>query len=129
MSVTQDSRSSERPYTIEYYYKTTWGHAEEFLRLYRKNHYPVLVKQMEMSRIVSITLVKPRLHTTEESRWDYRVTIVWKNIQVTDDGFSEETLSRQLFPDYETFKKEEQRRFEILQAHWDVPIVEGELGI
>jgi hypothetical protein len=30
---------------------------------------------------------------------------------------------KQLFPDQETFRKEEQRRFEILQAHWDVPLV------
>jgi len=27
-----------------------------------------------------------------------------------------------LYPDQETFKKEEQRRFEILLAHWDVPV-------
>ena len=33
-----------------------------------------------------------------------------------------EEFFNQLYPDQETFKKEEARRFEILLAHWDVPI-------
>ena len=32
----------DQPYVIEYYYKAKWGHAEEFLALFKKNHYPVL---------------------------------------------------------------------------------------
>jgi hypothetical protein len=127
MSTTPHNSLPDKPYAVEYYYKTPWGHADEFIRLYKKNHYPVLKKQMEMGRILKITLMKPRFHATEEGRWDWRVTIVWKNIHVTDDGFSEESLSRQLFSDQETFKKEEQRRFEILLGHWDVPIINVDL--
>ena len=33
----------------------------------------------------------------------------------------------QLYPDQEAFKKEEQRRFEILDAHWDLPIKDVQL--
>lgn len=124
MSVTPQIQSSEKPFVVEYYYKTFWGHAEEFLNLFKKNHYPVLARQKEMGRILNITLCKPRFHATEEGRWDFRVTIVWKNIQMTNDGFNEEQLSRELFPDQTSFKKEEQRRFEILAGHWDVPIVD-----
>jgi hypothetical protein len=127
MSTIPQNSLPDKPYAVEYYYKTAWGHADEFIRLYKKNHYPVLKKQMEMGRILKITMVKPRFHATEDGRWDWRVTIVWKNIQVTDDGFSEESLSRQLFSDQETFKKEEQRRFEILLGHWDVPIINVDL--
>jgi hypothetical protein len=127
MSTTSQDHFSDKPYAVEYYYKTTWGHADEFIRLYKKNHYPVLKKQIEMGRILKITMVKPRFHAAEEGRWDWRVTIVWKNIQVTDDGFSEENLSRQLYSDQEAFKKEEQRRFEILTSHWDVPINDVDL--
>ncbi len=116
--------AQDKPYVVEYYYKTRWGHADEFLRLYRKNHHPILKKQIETGRILSLSIVRPKLHATEDGRWDFRVTIVWKNIQVTNDGFSEEDLARQMYPDQETFKKEEQRRFEILRAHWDVPVVE-----
>ena len=120
----QESRqpAADRPYVVEYYYKARWGYADEFIRLFKKNHYPVLKKQIEMGRILEVSAVKPRLHATEDGRWDYRVTIVFKNVQMTADGFDEAALTKTLFPDQETFKKEEQRRFEILLAHWDVPI-------
>jgi len=117
----------ERPYTVEYYYKARWGCADEFLRLFRKNHYPVLTKQIEMGRILKVSMTKPRLHTTEDGRWDYRVTIVFRDVRVTDDGFDESSIAKSLFPDQETFKKEEQRRFEILLAHWDLPVSEVDL--
>ena len=117
----------DKPYVVEYYYKTQWGHAGEFIRLFKKNHYPVLKKQIELGRLLQITAAQPRLHATEDGRWDYRITLVWKNAQALDDGFDEEDLTKQLFQDQETFKKEEQRRFEILISHWDVPIREVEL--
>jgi hypothetical protein len=34
--------TTDEPYVVEYYYKAKWGHAEEFLALFKKNHYPVL---------------------------------------------------------------------------------------
>ena len=114
----------QTPFTVEYYYKARWGYADEFLRLFQKNHYPVLKKQMELGRILSVTGAKPRYHATEDGRWDYRVTIVWKNVAVTEDGFDEQGLIRGLFPDQDAYRKEEQRRFEILLAHWDVPVTE-----
>jgi hypothetical protein len=114
--------AADKPYVVEYYYKARWGYADEFIRLFKKNHYPVLKKQIEMGRILNVSAVKPRLHATEDGRWDYRVTIVFRNVQMTADGFDEAALTKTLFPDQETFKKEEQRRFEILLAHYDVPI-------
>ena len=122
------SPAAEQPYTVEYYYQTRWGYADEFIRLFRKNHYPLLKKEMESGRILSVTAVAPRFHATEDRRWDYRVTIVFRNAQAASepDPNAEATL-KQLFPDQETFRREEQRRFEILVAHWDVPIVPVDL--
>jgi hypothetical protein len=120
--------AKEKPFVVEYYYKTRWGFADEFLRLFKKNHYPLLMKQRELGRILKVTAAKPVYHATEDGRWDYRVTIVWKNIQVTVDDFDEEGLIKQLYPDQETFRKEEQRRFEILLAHWDLPIEDVDLN-
>jgi len=117
----------DKSYTVEYYYKTKWGHAEEFIRLFKKNHYPILKRQIESGRLLQISAARPRLHATEDGRWDYRVTLVWKNIQATDDGYDESELSRKIFKDQETFKKEEQRRFEILIGHWDVPLINVDL--
>lgn len=118
------TQTKDKPYIVEYYYKTKWGHADEFVGLYKKNHEPILKKQLEMGRILKLTLARPRLHGTEDGRWDFRVTIVWKNIQMTDDGFDEHKLATEMFPDQDTYRKEEQRRFEILTAHWDLPLVE-----
>jgi len=119
--------SSDQPYAIEYYYKAKWGHAEEFLTLFKKNHYPVLKKEMELGRMLKVTMVTPRYHMTEDSRWDYHVTIVFKNAAIANDNFDSSGIIKQLYPDQDTYKKEEQRRFEILDAHWDLPIKDVEL--
>lgn len=119
--------SSDKPFVVEYYYKAKWGHADEFLKLFKKNHYPILKKQLEMGRIVKVWMDQPRYHTTEDGRWDFRVTIVFKNATAANEPFDEAGLQRQLYPDQETFQKEEQRRFEILDAHWDLPIKSVEL--
>ena len=51
------------------------------------------------------------------------MTITFKNSTVaTTANPDEETLIKQLWPDQETYKREEQRRFVILQAHWDLPV-------
>ena len=118
---------AEKPYVVEYYYKTKWGHAEEFITLFRKNHYPVLKKEVELGRMLRVSAVAPVYHTTEDGRWDYRVTIVYKNATVAHDNFDSVALIKQLYPDQETYKKEEQRRFEILDAHWDLPVKDLDL--
>jgi hypothetical protein len=114
---------SAGPYAVEYYYKVKWGHSEEFLTLFKKNHYPLLKKGVESGRMLNVSLQQPQLHMTEDARWDYRVTIVFKNATVANEPDpGEEALIKQMYPDQETFKKEEQRRFEILEAHWDLPV-------
>lgn len=122
------SEGSAQPFVIEYYYKAKWGHADEFLALFKKNHYPLLKKEMELGRILKVSMTSPRYHTTEDGRWDYRVTIVFKNASIANDNFDSPTLLKQLYPDQETYRKEEQRRFEILEAHWDLPIKDEELN-
>jgi len=119
--------AAEKPFVIEYYYKTKWGHADEFITLFRKNHYPVLKKEVELGRMLKVSAVMPVYHTTEDGRWDYRVTIVYKNAAVAHDNFDSAALIKQMYPDQETYKKEEQRRFEILEAHWDLPVKDVDL--
>ena len=121
------AEGKDQPYVVEYYYKAKWGHAEEFLTLFKKNHYPVLKKETELGRMLKVTMAAPRYHATEDGRWDFRVTIVFKNAAIANDNFDSSALIKQLFPDQETYKKEEQRRFEILDAHWDLPIKDVEL--
>jgi hypothetical protein len=122
VSHAQAASAAEKPFVIEYYYKTKWGHADEFLKLFKKNHYPMLKKETEIGRIAKVWMDQPRYHTTEDGRWDFRVTIVFKNAAVANEAFDEAALQKQMYPDQETFQREEQRRFEILDAHWDLPM-------
>jgi hypothetical protein len=114
-----------QPYTMEYYYKVQWGHQQEFLQLFLKNHYPLLKKIVESGRMLLVKIETPANHMTEDTRWDYRVTIRFKNSTVTTTANpDEDALIKQLWPDQDTYKREEQRRFEILLAHWDLPVSE-----
>lgn len=115
--------AANAPYVVEYYYKTQWGHQEEFLRLFLKNHYPLLRKEVDAGRMLSVKIETPANHMTEDARWDYRVTITYKNstLATTADP-NEESMIKALWPDQATYAREEQRRFEILLAHWDLPV-------
>lgn len=114
-----------QPYTVEYYYKCQWGHQEEFLKLFLKNHYPLLKKEQAAGRILSVKIESPAYHTTEEGRWDYRVTIIFKSGAVaTSSNPDEAAMIKELWPDQATYQREEQRRFEILAAHWDLPVTD-----
>jgi len=113
----------DQPYTVEFYYKVQWGHQQEFLNLFLKNHYPLLKKVVETGRMLSVKIETPANHMPEEARWDYRVSIKFKNsTAATTSNPDEEAQIKQLWPDQETYKREEQRRFEILLAHWDLPV-------
>jgi hypothetical protein len=116
---------ANQPYTIEYYYKCQWGHQQEFLQLFLKNHYPLLKKIQSTGRILSLKIDSPAYHTTEDGRWDYRVTIRYKDSTVaTTSNPDEDAFTKELYPDQTTYLKEEQRRFEILLGHWDLPVTE-----
>ena len=123
------SPASDRPFVVEYYYKAKWGHADEFLKLFKKNHYPMLKKEVEMGRLLKVWMDQPRYHTTEDGRWDFRVTIVFKNATVANEPYDEDALKKQLWPDQDTYTREEQRRFEILDAHWDLPVKTADLEV
>ncbi len=115
----------DQPYIMEYYYRVQWGHQQEFLQLFLKNHYPLLQKNVQSGRMVSVKIEQPANHMTEDARWDYRVTIRFKNsTMATTANPDEDRLIKQLWPDQDTFKREEQRRFEILQGHWDLPVTD-----
>ena len=110
------------PFPVEYYYKVKWGHFDEFMELYTKNHYPLLQRFQKMGRILSMSAAYPINHAGETARWDLRFTIVWKDAATAYDDFDQSPIVNELYPDQERFKKEEQRRFELLIEHMDVPV-------
>ena len=118
--------AADKPVRVAYYYKVKWGFQEEFERLFLKNHLPVLQAQVG-GRLRSVNMYKPMYHGDGRADWTFAVVIVyqgWSALQSVPGA--EEELAKKLYPDQDTFKKEEKRRFEILDAHWDVPLVEVE---
>lgn len=107
-------------FTIENYYKVKWGFAEEFINLWKVNHYPLLKKAKEKGDIISVKAEKPKLHSGEDTRWDFKVTIVFKNAALAFDHGLTEPYKKELYNDLKKLEKDEQHRFELLLAHWDV---------
>ena len=114
-------------FTIENYYKAKWGYADEFINLWKVNHYPLLKKAIEKGDLISVTAEKPKLHSGEDTRWDFKVILVFKNEKLAFDPNLTEPYKKQLYPDLDKLKKDEQHRFELLIAHWDVMVEEIEL--
>ena len=114
-------------FTIENYYKVKWGFADEFINLWKVNHYPLLKKAIDKGDIISVEAEKPKLHSGEDTRFDFKVTIVFKNEKLAFDPNLTKQYEKQLYPDLEKLKKDEQHRFELLIAHWDVMIEKVEL--
>ena len=53
--------------------------------------------------------------------------LTYKDVVAMVGPSGEEEMQKRPFPDRAKFLKEEARRFEILLAHWDVPLNERDL--
>jgi hypothetical protein len=120
--------AAAQPYPVEYYYQVKWGYFDEFMELYKRNHYPILVRQQKLGRILRMDATYPVYHAGEAKRWDMRFTIVWKDAATAHDEFDSSGIIKELYPDQEKFRKEEQRRFELLAEHMDVPVSVDDLA-
>lgn len=114
--------ADESPLPIAYYYKVRWGFQAEFERLFLKNHLPLLLAQKEQGRIKSVNLYRPTFHGDGHADWTFLVVLTFPSWAAFGTPSGEEELAKKIFPDQDAYKKEEQRRFEILEAHWDVPL-------
>jgi hypothetical protein len=106
------------PHTTWYFYTVKWGYQDEFLDLFQKNHYPILKAQLG-TKIQSIRTFVPKYHGDGRADWTFAVELTFTG---REGGPSDAELARKLFPDLRRFRQEEQRRFAILEAHWDVPL-------
>jgi hypothetical protein len=122
----QAASQSER--TVWYFYRVKWGYQDEFVGLFRKNHFPVLQAQVKSGRMTSVRTFVPTYHGDGRADWTFAVAITFKDTAAMNAPSGEDEIVRKLFPDQNTFKKEEQRRFELLDAHWDVPLNELDLS-
>ena len=105
--------------TTWYFYKVKWGYQDEFLDLFQRNHYPVLKALKEAGQYSAIRTYTPRYHGDGRADWTFAVELVRREVPGMP---AEEEVVRKLYPDQAKFRKEEARRFELLEAHWDVPL-------
>jgi len=113
--------TSAKPETEEWVYRVRYGYEEEWWRIFRKYQIAILQRQKQLGYVKDFQVWQPGLHTSEDSRWDFRV-IIARASHDAPPGQSEEEVARQLFPDQALFHKEENRRWELTANHWDLPI-------
>jgi hypothetical protein len=111
--------AGDKPYLVEWVYKVKWGYAEEFWQLFKKYQIATLSREKELGYVTSYTIYRPGNHMGEDTRYEYRIVITYKNISSSTHGSE---VEKQLFPDQATMKREENRRWELTVAHYDVPI-------
>ena len=108
------------PKVTWYFYTVKWGFQDEFLDLFHRNHYPYLKAKEKAGQFSSVRTYVPEFHGDGRGDWTFAVElIVPPNAPATPTN--DEILAK-LYPDRAKFAREEQRRFEILLAHWDVPL-------
>ncbi len=110
--------------TIEYYYKLVPGAmvpggTSEWLALYKKNHNPILKRLMKEGLILSEKAYERRFHA-ESPAWDYKVVMVWRDWAALQQANEREPeIIRSLYPDRAAHDREEKRRWELTERHWD----------
>jgi len=109
------------PVRVLYFYRTRWGAHAEFVDLFLRNHWPILREQLATGRFLEVTMEMPRFHGDGRADWDLLVTIVYRDWAAVEEH-SDREIALRLYPDHDRFAAEERRRFELLEAHWDVPL-------
>lgn len=117
---------SAEPVQVAYFYRVKWGHVDEWLELFERNHWPLLRAQRAAGRYTDVRAYVPRFHGDGRGDWNVMITITYRDWAAIEDH-TDRDLVLKLYPDQDRFKAEEQRRFELLDAHWDVPLAERRL--
>ena len=106
--------------TTWFFYTVKWGFQQEFLDLFQRNHYPILKEMEKAGQYVSVKTFVPENHGDGRADWTFAVELVEPAKRPAAP--TEEEIVAKLYPDRAKLQKEEQRRFELLVAHWDVPL-------
>ncbi|HEY7502370.1 MAG TPA: hypothetical protein VH740_27865 [Vicinamibacterales bacterium] len=114
------AQAAGEPKTTWFFYTVKWGFQDEFLDLFQRNHYPVLKAREKAGYYRSVRTFVPEFHGDGRADWTFAVELVVAPNPPTSPTADE--IIAKLYPDRAKFNREEQRRFEILVAHWDVPL-------
>ncbi|MGH7595425.1 MAG: hypothetical protein ACREOI_03690 [bacterium] len=101
------------------YYKIKGGSKSEWLALYKKNHLPILQDHQKAGLIQSIEINEIAFHQADPA-WDYQVIMRMKTWSAMDEmSKREDEVKKRLYSNKESFDKEENRRWELTERHWD----------
>jgi hypothetical protein len=115
-----------KPVTVQYFYKIRWGFQDEFVELFERNHWPLLRAQMESGRLLDVRAYVPRFHGDGRGDWTFEVRITYRDWASMEEHSDPAVVAR-LYPDAGKLAREERRRFELVEAHWDTPLQEHPL--
>jgi hypothetical protein len=107
------------PYIVEWVYKVKLGHEDEFWQIFRKYQIPTLNKEKEQGSVLKYEVFRPGLHTSGDHRWSYRIVIYYQDPTSSSRASA---IEKELFPNQAAMKREEARRWELTEDHWDLPI-------
>jgi len=117
----QSAAPDAKPYQVEWVYRVKYGYQDEWWKIFQKYQIAILDREQQLGFVTRYIVQRPGLHTSEDSRWDYRIIISYPNYEAsTHEG----EVERQLFSDRATLAHDEQRRWELTLNHWDLPIHE-----
>lgn len=114
------------PKTVWFFYTVKWGFQDEFLDLFQRNHYPILKELEKAGHYLSVKTFVPENHGDGRADWTFAVELVEPAKRPAAP--TESDIVAKLYPDRAKLAREEQRRFELLVAHWDVPLNRIDLG-
>ena len=82
------------PVTVLYFYRTRWGAHDEFVGLFRKNHWPVLREQLTAGRFTAVEMSVPRFHGDGRADWDLLVSITFRDWPAMEEHSDAEIAAR-----------------------------------
>lgn len=120
----QDSGSqqgAEAPPIVEWVYQVKWGYFDDFYAIFKKYQIAILDEEKKEGLVTKYIVQRGAGHVGESERWDLRVLIYYKD---KDAQAKARGVGQKLFPDRETFRKDEQERWRLTLVHWDRPLTE-----
>lgn len=106
------------PMTMQAFYRVPPGKRAEFLNLYKKYHYPVMHRFVEMGILKSIHIYQRRFRE-QSPAWDYEVVLVWRDWAAMEEGHVKEPgIIDEMYPNKEEYKQADLRRFELTTDVW-----------
>ena len=113
-------QAAGEPKTVWFFYTVKWGSQDEFLDLFQRNHYPILKAMEKAGHYLSVKTFVPENHGDGRADWTFAVELVEPAVKPSSP--TEQEIVARLYPDRAKLQREEERRFQLLTAHWDVPL-------